>query len=158
MTVWGASGLSRRRYLLPACDLAVDLGDGCDRCEFGQVRAPRCRLRAHIALGIQGTFLIAVGAQVTLCRAVREERVSASKARRCFRQTVTAMVLFTAARAAGLPGPVRYVWVSVGLLTAVLVLVAWTAGAARADLGLDRTDVGAAFVTGPAPSQSCCWS
>jgi membrane protease YdiL (CAAX protease family) len=62
---------------------------------------------------------------------------------RCFLQTLAVLVLFTVARAAGLLGPPGYVWVPVGLLTAVLALVAWTAGATRADLGLDRTDVGA---------------
>ena len=62
---------------------------------------------------------------------------------RCFLQTVVVLVLFTMARAAGLVGPAGYVWVPVGLLTAVLALVAWTAGATRADLELDRTDVGA---------------
>ena len=65
------------------------------------------------------------------------------KASRCFLQTVGVLVLFTVARAAGWLGPSVYVWVPVGLLTAVLALVAWTAGATRADLGLDRTAVGA---------------
>jgi uncharacterized protein len=65
------------------------------------------------------------------------------KASRCFLQTVGVLVLFTVARAAGWLGPPVYVWVPVGLLTAVLALVAWTAGATRADLGLDRTAVGA---------------
>ena len=49
--------------------------------------------------------------------------------------------LFTVARAVGLPGPPGYVWVSVSLLTAALALIAWTAGATRADLGLDRADM-----------------
>ena len=62
-------------------------------------------------------------------------------ASRCFLQTVGVLVLFTVARAAGWLGPPGYVWVPVSLLTAVLALVAWTAGATRADLGLDRTDV-----------------
>ena len=65
------------------------------------------------------------------------------KASRCFLQTVGVLVLFTVARAAGWLGAPVYVWVSVGLLTAVLALVAWTAGATRADLGLDRTAAGA---------------
>ena len=65
------------------------------------------------------------------------------KASRCFLQTVGVLVLFTVARAAGWLGSPAYVWVPVGLLTAVLALVAWTAGATRADLGLDRTAVGA---------------
>ena len=64
-------------------------------------------------------------------------------ASRCFLQTVGVLVLFTVARAAGWLGPPVYGWVPVGLLTAVLALVAWTAGATRADLGLDRTAVGA---------------
>ena len=54
------------------------------------------------------------------------------------------LVLFSAVRAAGLlEGPLRYIWVQMGLLVIVLALVAWTAGAMWADLGLDRTDVGA---------------
>ena len=66
------------------------------------------------------------------------------KAGRCFLETVAVLVLFSAVRAAGLlEGPLRYVWVQMGLLVIVLALVAWTAGATWADLGLDRTDVGA---------------
>ena len=66
------------------------------------------------------------------------------KAGRCFLETVAVLVLFSAARAAGLlEGPLGYVWVQMGLLVVVLALVAWTAGAAWADLGLGRTDVGA---------------
>jgi len=66
------------------------------------------------------------------------------KAGRCFLETVAVLVLFSAARAGGLlPGPARYVWVQMGLLVVVLALVAWTAGAIWADLGLGRTDVGA---------------
>ena len=56
-------------------------------------------------------------------------------------QTVGVLVLFTVARAAGLLGPPKYVYVSVGLLTVALVLIAWSAGGTRADLGLGRTDV-----------------
>jgi membrane protease YdiL (CAAX protease family) len=63
------------------------------------------------------------------------------KAGRCFLQTVGVLVLFTVARAAGLLGPPKYVYVSVGLLTVALVLIAWSAGGTRADLGLGRTDV-----------------
>ena len=63
------------------------------------------------------------------------------KAGRCFLQTVGVLVLFTVARALGLLGPPRYVYVSVSLLTVALVLIAWSAGATRADLGLGRTDV-----------------
>ena len=62
------------------------------------------------------------------------------KAGRCFLQTVGVLVLFTVARALGLLGPPRYVYVSVSLLVAALVLIAWSAGATRADLGLARTD------------------
>ena len=60
---------------------------------------------------------------------------------RCFLQAVGVLVLFTVARAFGLMGPARYVYVPVGLLTAALVLIAWRAGATRADVGLDRTDM-----------------
>jgi uncharacterized protein len=66
------------------------------------------------------------------------------KAGRCFLETVAVLVLFSAVRAAELlEGPLRYVWVQMGLLVVVLALVAWTAGATWADLGLGRTDVGA---------------
>jgi len=66
------------------------------------------------------------------------------KAGRCFLETVAVLVLFSAVRAAGLlEGPLRYIWVQMGLLVIVLALVAWTASAMWADLGLDRTDVGA---------------
>ena len=63
------------------------------------------------------------------------------KAGRCFLQTVGALVLFTVARTAGLLGAPRYVYVSVCLLVVALVLIAWRAGATRADLGLGRTDM-----------------
>ncbi len=63
------------------------------------------------------------------------------KAGRCFLQTVAILVLFTALRAFGLLGPPRHVWVPDSLLTVALVLIAWTAGAARADLGLERADM-----------------
>ena len=63
------------------------------------------------------------------------------KAGRCFLQTVGVLVLFTVARASGLLVPPIYVYVSVGLLTVVLVLIAWSAGATCADLGLGRTDM-----------------
>ena len=59
----------------------------------------------------------------------------------CFLQAVGVLVLFTIARALGLLGPARYVYVSVSLLVVALVLIAWRAGATRADLGLSRTDV-----------------
>jgi CAAX protease family protein len=59
---------------------------------------------------------------------------------RCFLQTVGVLVLFSVARAFGLLGPPV---VSASLLTAVLVLIAWSTGATRSDLGLGRADVGA---------------
>jgi len=60
------------------------------------------------------------------------------KASRCFLLTVGVLVLFTVARAAGWLGSPGYAWLPVVMLTAVLALVAWTAGATRADLGLER--------------------
>jgi membrane protease YdiL (CAAX protease family) len=57
---------------------------------------------------------------------------------RCFAQTVGALVLFTVARTLGLLGPPV---AAVSLLTAVLVLIAWSAGATCADLGLGRADM-----------------
>jgi uncharacterized protein len=62
------------------------------------------------------------------------------KAGRCFVQTVAVLVLFTGLRAFGLLGPPRYVWIPDSLLTVALVLTAWTAGATRGDLGLERAD------------------
>jgi membrane protease YdiL (CAAX protease family) len=59
---------------------------------------------------------------------------------RCFALTVGALVLFTVARAFGLLGPNA---LSVSLLTAALVLIAWSSGATRADLGLGRADMSA---------------
>ena len=53
--------------------------------------------------------------------------------------------MFTVARAFGLLGPPV---VSVSLLTAALVLIAWNAGATRGDLGLDRTDMRAGVAYG----------
>jgi membrane protease YdiL (CAAX protease family) len=63
------------------------------------------------------------------------------KAGRCFAHAVAILVLLTAARAFGLVGPPRYVWVPVSLFTAALALTAWTTGATRADLGLARADM-----------------
>ena len=65
------------------------------------------------------------------------------RAGRCFLQVVAVLVLFSVARAAGLLGQPGYVYLSVGLLTAALALIAWTAGATAADLGLGRTDLAA---------------
>jgi uncharacterized protein len=59
---------------------------------------------------------------------------------RCFLQAVGVLVLFTVARAFGLLGPPI---VAACVLTVALVLVAWRAGATRADLGLGRVDMGA---------------
>jgi membrane protease YdiL (CAAX protease family) len=59
---------------------------------------------------------------------------------RCFVLTVGALVLFTFARSSGLLGPLP---VAVGLLVAALVLIAWSSGATRDDLGLRRADMGA---------------
>jgi membrane protease YdiL (CAAX protease family) len=66
------------------------------------------------------------------------------EAGRCFLAAVAILVLFSALRAAGLlEGPARYVWVQIVILVVALALVAWTAGATPADLGLGRTDAGA---------------
>jgi membrane protease YdiL (CAAX protease family) len=62
----------------------------------------------------------------------------------CFLQAVGVLVLFTIARALGLVGPPRYVYVPVSLLVVALVLIAWRNGATRADLGLDRSAVAGA--------------
>jgi uncharacterized protein len=59
---------------------------------------------------------------------------------RCFVLTVGVLVLFTVGRALGLLGPLP---VAVGLLVAALVLIAWSSGATRDDLGLGRADMGA---------------
>ena len=61
---------------------------------------------------------------------------------RCFLQTVAVLVLFTVARTLGLLGPPI---VSVSLLTVALVLIARSAGATCADLGLDRADMRAGW-------------
>jgi uncharacterized protein len=60
------------------------------------------------------------------------------KAARCFLLTVGVLVLFTVARGYGLLGPAP---LAIGLLTAALVLIAWTAGATLPDVGLGRADV-----------------
>jgi uncharacterized protein len=67
------------------------------------------------------------------------------KAARCFLLTVAVLVLFTVAREYGLLGPSL---VAVGLLTAALGVIAWTAGATFADLGLGRTDARAGLQYG----------
>jgi membrane protease YdiL (CAAX protease family) len=64
---------------------------------------------------------------------------------RCFVQTVGVLVLFTVARAFGLLGPPA---VAVSVLTVALVLIAWSAGATRVDLGLGRADIRAGLIYG----------
>jgi membrane protease YdiL (CAAX protease family) len=58
------------------------------------------------------------------------------KAGRCFAQTVGLLAGFSVARGFGLLGPAV---VSGCLLTAALLLIAWRAGATRADLGAEPT-------------------
>jgi uncharacterized protein len=67
------------------------------------------------------------------------------KAGRCFGQAVAVLAVFAVARPFGLLGPAV---VSVSLLTAALALIAWSAGATRADLGLGRADMRAGLVYG----------
>jgi membrane protease YdiL (CAAX protease family) len=57
------------------------------------------------------------------------------KAGLCFVQAMAVLAVFAVARSFGLLGPAV---ISVSLLTAALVLIAWSAGATRADLGLAR--------------------
>src|SRR5438067_2935358 len=71
------------------------------------------------------------------CRTIHCEPM---KAGRCFGQAVAVLAVFAVARSFGLLGPAV---LSVSILTAVLVLIAWSAGATRADLGLGRADMGA---------------
>src|SRR5436309_75350 len=63
------------------------------------------------------------------------------KAGRCFLAAVAVLALFNVARSLGLLGPSGYAWAPVSLLTVILALIAWTTGAARADLGLDPADL-----------------
>ena len=72
------------------------------------------------------------------------------KAGRCFLLATAVLVVFNVARGLGLLGASRYDWVSVSLLTGVLILIAWTAGATRADLGLGLTDMRAGVRYGAA--------
>ena len=60
---------------------------------------------------------------------------------------VAVLVVFTIARSYGLLGPLP---VAVGLLTGALVLVAWTGGLTRDDLGLGWRDVPAGLGYGAA--------
>lgn len=62
------------------------------------------------------------------------------KAGRCFLLAVAVLVVFNVARGLGLLGPPRYEWIPVSLLTGALILIAWAAGATRADLGLGLAD------------------
>lgn len=63
------------------------------------------------------------------------------RAGRCFLLAVAVLAVFNVARGTGLLGPSRYAWVPVGLLVAALVLIAWSTGATRADLGLETSDM-----------------
>jgi CAAX protease family protein len=66
---------------------------------------------------------------------------------RCFALATGALALFTVARAFGLLGPLP---VAIGILTAALILIAWSTGATAADLGLRRTDLPAGLRYGAA--------
>src|SRR5690242_16179214 len=59
---------------------------------------------------------------------------TAVTATRCFVQATGALVLLTIGRQAGLLGPPA---LAIGMLCGALVLIAWSAGATLADLGLD---------------------
>ncbi len=78
-----------------------------------------------------------MGAQPSVARLPGQRAVSAG---RCFLLTVAVLVVFTVARSFGLLGPPV---VTVAILIGTLVLVAWTARATLADLGLGRADLGA---------------
>ena len=67
------------------------------------------------------------------------------KAGRCFALAVTVLAVFAVARPFGVLGPAV---LSVSVLTAVLVLIAWSTGATSADLGLGRADVRAGLLYG----------
>ena len=67
------------------------------------------------------------------------------KAGRCFALAVAVLAMFTVARSLGLLGPEV---LAVSVLTAVLVLIAWSTGATSADLGLGRADVRAGLLYG----------
>ena len=72
------------------------------------------------------------------------------KAGRCFLLAAAVLGVFNVARGLGLLGPPRDDWISVSVLTGALVLIAWTAGATRADLGLGQADVRAGVIYGGA--------
>ena len=67
------------------------------------------------------------------------------KAGRCFGLAVAVLAVFAVARSSGLLGPAA---ISVSLLTAALILIAWGAGATRIDLGLARADMRAGLLYG----------
>ena len=69
------------------------------------------------------------------------------KAGRCFVQTAIVLVLFTVARTFGWLGPPL---LSIGLLLAALVLIAWAAGATPDDLGLGLAETWSGLVYGAA--------
>ena len=66
---------------------------------------------------------------------------------RCFALAVGALALFTVARAFGLLGPLP---VAISVLTAALILIAWSSGATAADLGLRQADLAAGLRYGAA--------
>lgn len=72
--------------------------------------------------------------------AAREPTGPLVNARRCFLQATGALVVFALLRAFGLVGPPL---LSVSLLTAILVLIAWRSGVTAKDLGLEAGDLGA---------------
>jgi membrane protease YdiL (CAAX protease family) len=66
---------------------------------------------------------------------------------RCFVLATGVLVLFTGARTFGLLGPPA---VSMSVVTAAMVLIAWSAGATLADLGLGRKEMRAGLLYGGA--------
>jgi len=72
--------------------------------------------------------------------AAREHMGPLVNARRCFLQATGVLVVFALLRAFGLVGPPL---LSVSLLTAMLVLIAWRSGVTAKDLGLGAGDLGA---------------
>ena len=83
-----------------------------------------------------------MGAQPPAARPTGQHVMNAG---RCFVQTVGVLVLFTVARAFGLLGPPA---VAASVLTVALVLIAWSAGATRVDLGLGGADIRAGLIYG----------
>lgn len=70
--------------------------------------------------------------------AVREPMGPLVNARRCFLEATAVLFVFALLRAFGLVGPPL---LSVSLLTAILVLIAWRSGATAKDLGLGAADL-----------------